>query len=323
MWREFVVGENAGKFAAHGDSYWATLLWGGSSVWALLLGYPMNAGLLAFPVAALFVLSYRRRYYLSDTEQLVWIWMAVLFVVFAVPSQRSARYLLEAMPGVALLCALNWQRIPRWVFVAALVACGAVLALLAFLARSLELEVGGLYGWGYWLLMAVTLALLLLAMFKAVWTRGLVNVVVLLTLLGLAAFLRPFDGALGTYSAEARSQVQGRDVWVPCNFRAHDEGHRFLLKGAQVHGYAESWKLSAEELAKRYPLFAVQLPLQAEPCAGCKVIGQRLEIRGRHSNEELLAMLKGDVYRHLFVREWLLESPQTVGDRQSYGEGCR
>ncbi len=177
VWREFVVGENAGKFAAQGQSYWANLLWGGSSLWALLLGYPLNAGLLAFPVAALFVLAYRRRHQLSDTEKLLWIWMAVLFVVFAVPSQRSARYLLEAMPGVALLCALNWQRIPRWVFVASLVACGAVLALLAFLARSLEHEVGGLYGWGYWLLMGATLVLLLLAMFKAVWTRGLVNVV--------------------------------------------------------------------------------------------------------------------------------------------------
>jgi 4-amino-4-deoxy-L-arabinose transferase-like glycosyltransferase len=323
VWREFVVGENAGKFAAQGQSYWANLLWGGSSLWALLLGYPLNAGLLAFPVAALFVLAYRRRYQLSDTEKLLWIWMAVLFVVFAVPSQRSARYLLEAMPGVALLCALNWQRIPRWVFVATLVACGAVLALLVFLARSLEHEVGGLYGWGYWLLMAVTLVLLLLAMFKAVWTRGLANVVVLLTLLGLAVFLRPFDGAMGTYSEEARRYVQDKDVWVSCNFRAHDEGHRFLLKGALVHGYAENWNLSADELAERYPLFTVQLPMQAQPCAGCKVIGQRLEIRGRHSDEELRAMLGGEVYRHLFVREWLLESPQTGVARQSYAEGCR
>lgn len=325
VWREFVVGENAGKFAAHGDGYWAQLLWGGSSVWALLLGYPMNAGLLAFPVAALFVVAYRRRYQLSDTEKLLWVWMAALFIVFAIPSQRSARYLLEAMPGVALLCALNWQRIPRWVFVATLIASGAVLALLALLAMNLQNEVGGLYGWGFWLLMGATLVLALWAVFKAVWTRGLVNVVALLTLLGLAAFLRPFDGVLGTYSEAARHYVQDKNVWVSCNFRAHDEGHRIMLKGAQVHGYNENWNLSQDELAARYPLFTLQLPLQAGVCQGCKVVGQRLEIRGRHNNNELRAMLGGDVYRHLFVKEVLLEAPQASRLLQSntQEEGCR
>jgi 4-amino-4-deoxy-L-arabinose transferase-like glycosyltransferase len=311
VWREFVVGENAGKFEAHGDSYWVKLLWGGSSLWALMLGYPMNAGLLAFPVAALFFVAYRRRYQLVATEKMLWIWMAVLFIVFAVPSQRSARYLLEAMPGVAVLCALNWQRIPRWVFVLTLLASAAVLLLLSFLARSLQNETGGMYGWDYWLLAGVTMALTLLALISAKLIRNLVNVVVLLTLLLLAAFLRPFDGAMGTYSEAAQREVQGKDVWVSCNFRAHDEGHRFLLPNARVHGYDENWNLTPEELAARYKIFALQLPLNAEACAGCRVIGQRLDIRGRHNSEELKAMLKGEVFQHLFVKELLVESSHT------------
>ena len=323
VWREFVVGENAGKFEAHGDSYWVKLLWGGSSLWALMLGYPMNAGLLAFPVAALFFVAYRRRYQLVATEKMLWIWMAVLFIVFAVPSQRSARYLLEAMPGVAVLCALNWQRIPRWVFVLTLLASAAVLLLLSFLARSLQNETGGMYGWDYWLLVGVTLALTLLALISAKLIRNLVNVVVLLTLLLLAAFLRPFDGAMGTYSEAAQREVQGKDVWVSCNFRAHDEGHRFLLPNARVHGYDEYWNLTPEELAARYKIFALQLPMNAEACAGCRVIGQRLDIRGRHSSEELKAMLKGDVYQHLFVKELLIESPHTDFDVPGANkEGC-
>ncbi len=324
VWREFVIGENAGKFEAHGDSYWAKLLWGGSSIWALLLGYPMNAGLLAFPVAALFFVAYRRRFLLSDADKMLWIWMAVLFVVFAVPSQRSARYLLEAMPGVAVLCALNWQRIPRWVFVLTLVASAAVLLLLSFLARSLQNETGGMYGWDYWLLAAVTLALTLLALISEKLIRNLVNVVVLLTLLSLAAFLRPFDGAMGTYSEATQREVQGKDVWVSCNFRAHDEGHRFLLPNARVHGYDESWNLTPDELVARYQIFALQMPLNGEACTGCRVIGQRLDIRGRHSSEELKAMLKGDVYQHLFVKELLVESPHAdlnVPDAKK--EGCR
>jgi 4-amino-4-deoxy-L-arabinose transferase-like glycosyltransferase len=325
VWREFVMGENASKFDARSGSYWGQFFWGGSSVWALMLGYPMNAGLLAFPVAAVFVLAYRRRHYLSEEERLVWIWMAVLFVVFAIPSQRTARYLLEAMPGVALLCALNWHRIPRWVFVLSLVACGAVLGLFGWLAHSLENEVSGLYGFGYWLLMSVTVVLGLLAIFIKNWTRGLVNVVALLTLLGLAAFLRPFDDALGTYGVSAKQYVQDKTVWVPCNFRAHFEGPSIMLKGAQVHGYQENWGLSMEQMVERYPIFAVRLPLQAKPCEGCTVIGQRLEIRGRHNSDELRAMLNGEVYQHLFEREWLLESPQESRIKQTNTqvEGCR
>ena len=79
---------------------------------------------------------------------------------------------------------------------------------------------------------------------------------------------------------------------------------------ARVHGYDENWNLKPAELAARYRLFTLQLPLDAEPCAGCRVIGQRLEIRGRHSSEELQAMLKGDVFQHLFVKELLVESSQ-------------
>jgi hypothetical protein len=161
----------------------------------------------------------------------------------------------------------------------------------------------------------------LLAIFNRRWTRGLVNVVALLTLLGLAAFLHPFDGELGTYSGEAKGYVQDKTVWVPCNFRAHFEGSGIMLKGAQVHGYQENWNLSMEQLAERYPMFAVRLPLQTKPCVGCAVIGQRLEIRSRHSSEELRAMLGGEVYQHLFEREWLLESPKSVGAATSTGSG--
>ncbi|ADE10559.1 ArnT family glycosyltransferase [Sideroxydans lithotrophicus] len=324
VWREFVIGENAGKFEAHSGSYLSQLLWGGSSIWALLLGYPMDAGLLAFPVAALFFVAYRQRHRLGDDEKLLWIWMAVLFMVFAVPSQRSARYLLEAMPGVAVLCALNWQRIPRWVFMFTLVAAGAVLMLLAFLAMSLQREIAGMYAWGYWLLLAVSLLLVLIALFVPGFTRNATNVVALLTLLSLAAFLRPFDGALGNYSETARQFVQHKDVWVPCNFRAHDEGDRFMLPSARVHGYDERWNLKPAELAARYRWFTLQLPLAAEGCAGCRVIGQRLEIRGRQSSQELQAMLKGDVLQYLFVKELLVESSNVDPALQATNkEGCR
>lgn len=323
VWNEFIVGENAGKFDPRSGSYFGNLLWGGSSIWALLVGYPMNAGLLAFPVVAVFWSTYRRRALLSDAEKMLWIWMAVLFIVFSIPSQRTARYLLEAMPGLAVLCALNWQRISRMAFVASLLFAGSVLALIAFLSWRLQHEMPGadLYSSGYWLLLSVTGVLALLAILWARYTRMLVNVVALLVLLALAAFLRPLDGAPGNFSADAQRYVQGKEVWAPCNFRAVDEGYRFLLPGAQVHGYFSEPAQSVAELSAKYALFAVQVPLH-EKCEGCNIIGQRLEIRSRHSPEQIKQILQGDVFRQLFVKELLIEAPQAA-PALPLAEGCR
>lgn len=327
IWREFVVGENAGKFDPHGGSYLAKFLWGGSSVWALVLGYPMNAGLLAFPVAAVFFSAYRRRAQLSDAEKMLWIWMCALFLTFSLPSQRSARYLLEAMPGLAVLCALNWQRINRKFFVASLVMAGGALALIGFMSVRLQHEMGGaeLYTLTYWGLLAVTAILILIALFVPGLTRPIINVAALLVLLSFAAFLRPFDGSPGNYSTEIQRYAKGKEVWVPCNFRAKDEGYRFILPGAQIHGYREEEGLNAAGLATRYRLFAVQVPLQDVGCVDCKILGQRLDIRSRQNESELKEMLKGDVFRHLFVKELLIEVPATVANTPRYpvAEGCR
>ena len=323
VWREFIVGENAGKFDPHG-SYLMNFLWGGSSVWALVIGYPMNAGLLAIPVAAVFVIAYRRRALLIDAEKMLWIGMAALFVMFSLPNQRSARYLLEAMPGLAVLCALNWHRISRKVFVASLLIMGGVLALFAFLSAHLQQEMMGadLYGMTYWALLALTAALILIALFVPKFTPAIVNVTALLVLLCFAAFLRPFDGAFGNYSADVQQYAKGKDVWVPCNFRAKEEGYRFILPGTQVHGYHEDLSLTAAELAAKYSLFAVQMSLQDAGCTNCKILGQRLDIRGRQSESEIKQMLEGKIFQHLFVKELLIEVPGmhsiAVAD-----EGCR
>jgi hypothetical protein len=127
VWREFVVGENVGKFDPHGPGYVSKLLWGGSSIWTYALAFLTNPGLLTFPVVALFFVAYKRRRQSSSEEKLLWIWIAAMFLSFALPSQRSGRYLLDAMPAVALLCALNWQQIGRKAFIASLVLAAALI----------------------------------------------------------------------------------------------------------------------------------------------------------------------------------------------------
>jgi hypothetical protein len=281
---------------------------------------------------ALFVAAYRRRGRMGDEEKLLWIWIAAMFISFALPSQRSGRYLLDAMPAVALLCALNWQLIGRKAFIASLVLAAALVAGIAYLAVHLQSEMHGaeLYSPAFWLLVSGAEILALLAIAVPALTRPLVNPVALSMLLCLAAFLRPFDGALGNYSAQAQREVRGKEVVVPCNFRAMDEGYRFMLPGAVISGYSEDQHLTASQLAARYPYFAVQQPMDdTEPdsgCSACRVIGQRLDIRGRQSSSELKEMfLHGRVFKYLFVREVLMESPAggKVMPEQTPGQVCR
>lgn len=333
IWKEFVVGENIGKFDPHGPGYLQKLLWGSSSVWSFALAFVTNAGLLTFPVLGLLVVAYKRRRTMSEDERLLWIWIIALFVSFCLPSQRSGRYMLDAMPALALLCALNWRHIGHRAFVATLFFSVAMLALLAWLATKLQAGMPHtpVYGFGYWVLIAVTAALSLVAAFTPGFIRHAVNVVALLVLVSLAAFLRPLDGALGNYDDKAQSAVSGKDVWVPCNFRAVDEGYRFLLPGAEIHGYSEDQNLSVDELARRYPLFAAKVPLDLDllhedVCKDCALLGQRLDIRSRHSSDELKQMLlQGRVFQLLFIREILVASPQAekMIVEQSLAQMCR
>jgi len=329
VWKEFIVGENVGKFDPHGPSYLENMLLGESSIWNYTLAFLTNPGLLTFPVLAMFYVVYRRRGQLSEAEKLLLIWIAAMFLSFCLPNQRSGRYLLAAMPAVALLCALNWQQIGRKVYIITLVLAGALVSAIAYLALRLQAETP-MYPDTIWIPVAATGILLLLSIAIPGFTQHGVNAVILLTMLCLAVFARPFDGALGTFDAAAQQYASGRDVWVPCNFRAKDEGHRFVLPGAEIHGYHESQNLSATELAGRYPLFTLRLPLADESrdggCAACKVIGQRLDIRGRiHETELKQMLLEGKVFQNLFIREVLLESPpgrKTVPP-QSPAEVCR
>lgn len=317
---EFVWKENAGKFGAPAD-YIGTFLWGRSSVWRLVVSYPLNAGVLMFPVIALFLTSFKRRSDLSNGERLLWMWVITLLVVFSLPSQRDERYLLPAMPALAVLCALNWDRIGARAFQASLITTGVAVLLLAYLSLRLELWLpeGRLYPVGYWALLAFTVAVAAVPLWQPRLIRPGVNVAILLALMCLAAFFRPLDGAAGTYDSRVREFTKGRTVWVPTNFVAKEEGHRFLLPGADVRGYSDDPGLTTTDLAARYPLFAVSLPVNAATTvAEGRIVGQRLDIRTRHTTAEIVDMLCGRVYENLFVTEVLVETasrpPSTATD---------
>lgn len=323
--QEFVWKENLGKFDPQGLGYLTQFLRGVSSVWGLALGFLVNAGLLVFPLIAVFWISYKRRRQLGGAEKLLWILVASLFLFFSLPSMRSNRYLLPAMPALAVLCALNWDRITRKAFVASLLAAGAAIAVMTYLSLRLQFNVGGvrLFPVTYWLLLGATATLVLLALFVPEFTRPGVPCVALLLCLCLAVALRPLDGPLGRYSPDAQRYVIGKQVWVPCNFRAVDEGYRFLLPGADVHGYRDDGSVTLDSLDTRYAMFAIRLPLAATETRGLRLIGQRLEIHSRLSSRELLDMLRGNVFNQLFVREILVEVPGARPVALPSDKGCR
>ena len=84
-----------------------------------------------------------------------------------------------------------------------------------------------------------------------------------------------------------------------------------LLPGAQLHGYLAKDASDIEGLTKTYPIVAVHAPMNTAPtlCDSCQVLGQRMEMRARHSDEEIKEMLLGKIAEHLFVVEYLVSTP--------------
>lgn len=110
IWQEFVVQENLGKMKAGRPSYLGALLWGRTSLWVYSLTWFTNAGLLALPLLGTMIRGWQQRREMGDVERLLWLLVGAYFVVFLIPTQRSGRYLLEAMPALAVLMALQWHR---------------------------------------------------------------------------------------------------------------------------------------------------------------------------------------------------------------------
>ncbi len=312
IWQEFVIGENAGKFDPHGPSYLAKMFWGDGSIWVLATGYALNAGLLAIVVLAVMALAVWRlfrRNDLSDDEIYLWWWVLILFLVFCFPSQRSSRYLLEAMPALAVLIALVWFRLSRWVLFATTLICTLVIAAIGYLGWLLQHDVGQtIYSATDAVLLVIMLAALALALLLPRLLPWLTLPAVFASYIALTGFLSVFDGPMGRYKESTQWQVAGQTVWVPYNFNAAYEQYRFLLPGTDVRGYRDDAGIPLHILRERYPLLIIQQPLDKPVCSDCRVLGERLELRGRQSDAEIKAMLGGEVARHLFLRELLIDN---------------
>jgi 4-amino-4-deoxy-L-arabinose transferase-like glycosyltransferase len=331
VWKEFVLGENAGKFTARNSNYLLDLIRGGDSIWLLLLTILANAGLFFFVLISTLLQCWRERRFLDIEEVLLLLLIVAFLIVFSLPSQRSGRYLLPVMPAFAALIALHWERLPLWGFRIALLLQVVILALLLWLGINLQFSgfMGEAGAWKYsychWLLMAAALAIALIGLFQRAHSKILALVGCFLAYCALTSSLAPLEGQLGRYSATTISQLQGKDVWIPCDYRAKDEEYRLLLPGTKLHGYLAKDSADVSGLTNSYPLVAVHTPLGSTPilCDSCEIVGQRMEMRARHSNEEIIEMLQGQIGKHLFVNEYLVSTPVAMPDLLNVKDVCR
>lgn len=331
IWNEFVLGENGGKFAPRQSSYFMDLLRGGDSIWLLILTTIANAGLFSFVLISSLMQCWRARRFLNLEEVLLLLLIAAFFIVFSLPSQRSGRYLLPVMPAFAALIALYWNKLPLWGFRIALLLQLLVLSLLLWIGINLQFSqfMGDAGAWNYsychWILMAAGILLVLLGLLNRRFTKTISLAACFLVYCGLTSSLAPLEGRLGRYSAETIAQLQGRDVWIPCDYRAKDEEYRLLLPGTKLHGYLAKDAGDVATLTSTYPLVAVHTSLGAQPalCDSCQIVGQRMEMRARHSNEEIQEMLMGQIGKHLFVNEYLISTLVANPDLSNLKDVCR
>ena len=315
--QDFVLKENAGKFDPKRGNYFLNLVAGNYSIWRILFGYPFNAGLLAPAIVALFVIAFRGRRTLAGTDQLLWIWILTQMIVFAFPQQRDERYLLPAMPALAVLAALHWRQIPRWLLSITLLAVAVIAAvlLLGGLVLTGELAEGALYPWYFAPAMAAIAGFSLVALLRADWTRAAAAPAVLLLYLAYALFCIPFDGPRGTFPRAAIDAVQGRTVILPTVYGAHDEVYRFMLPGADIRTIHSEPPSQLEDLRKEHNLFILGVPASNTAIAqfpGLKVLGSRLNLVDRFTGRQSKDMLRGNITGQLFQQDLLIEiDPQT------------
>jgi hypothetical protein len=343
VWREFVVGENAGKMN-NDQGYWRTALWGGSSVWVQLLGYAQNAGLLAFTVVGAMVLglrsawrlarsaghlahsaepSVRKASVISAHDKLaahpeVWpiaqpvLWailgcLAVWLIIFTVPSQRSARYLIPAMPWLAIVLALLWQRLHVLWFAASLVLVALSFVVLSAIGwAQYQLGIASVQ---HLLVLAASLALTLAALVASFWAAYVRNALLLASFAGLASFnavVAPLDSSAAALTAAHNAQWRGKHIAVPDGFNGQFERYQFILPANRYSTYDSATPLDAV-----LPKFDAVMWVGAEPppCAvqkTCTIIASRWDVRTRHTSGEITLRNVLRPQEWLFRREWMV-----------------
>lgn len=320
VWREFVVGENAGKFKSS-PGYLKQAFSGSGGVLTIFTGYFVNAGLL-LPLSLGCAWTAWRAYLqrrhsdqcLTDAEKVLWLWLLAFALVFMLPDQRSARYLIPAMPAVAVLLALYWQRIARIWFGLTLVFCllGAVAMGVIAYGAVRATQNTSVYSPLFWLLLLLIAAASVWGMVKKDSAKNITALAGFAVLLALAWVTAPFNGDLGHFRADTLTRMQGQQVSVPNNFNGQFERYQFLLTGAKIVAYDAPQPVDYADVDSLFKTSRYALVLRRAgqpPCAQCRIIDVRWDVRARQDPKEGTWAALTSPETFWYAQEYLVERP--------------
>jgi len=329
VWQEFVLGENAGKMRST-VGYWHAALHGPYPMWQQLLAYPVNAGLLFFTALGLCWLGLRQGVRattyarLTPAQRVLVVWLLVWLIVFTIPTQRSERYVIPAVPALAIGMALLWQRIGRVWSLATLLLMAPALVMLARIAGVIgQMELGSPLVTGGALGVAIAgLLAVFLGLFNARWTRNASLVACAAVYACFNLMVDPLSHPDIDYPAPVHTQMQGQRIAVPNNFTGRFESYHFVLRGARITPY-DAEDRNTGELYPDMPSDARLLRLLNEfdaviwlqddvtqeepPCLPqCRLVAQRWHVKNRHKSGDITLDNLWYPQEWLFGREWLL-----------------
>lgn len=337
VWQEFIVAENAAKFRDPRSWWQAAFAFDGSSIWSQLLAYAVNAGLLATAVLGLGWLGLKRlpawrpALPLPAHSAILLAWSVVWLLIFLLPDQRSARYVIPAMPAVAMLLALHWRDIGRLWFMPGLLFSALALLMIGriawvghTLALTTTMEVGSV-------LLAIGLGTLVIVvgLWRRRWTRAGAVAAPLLVYAAFNLTVGPFDGPVGRYGSQTAAALPGGRIAVPNGFNSQFERFQFLLPGRHTFVPYETEGRAIGRLAPGATLPApaqelerllathdgiIWLQSSAEEVTPlclphCTVLGERWLLKSRHLPGEITMGNLWHPQQWLFKREWLLARP--------------
>ncbi len=313
VWREFVVGENVGKFQS--SPGYLKVAFSGSGFITILSGYFTNA-LFLLPVSMGCMVAawkaYRKKTPTSDAEKIMWLWMLGLAFVFLFPNQRSTRYLIPAMPALAVLMALYWHRTGRIWFGLSLLLCAAgalAIGWVAFAAVRATMD-QGLYAPAFWIFLVAVVLACVAGLLKKEWTRPVTVLAGFAVLFALAWATAPFNGRLGHFKPETDALLQGQTVAVPSNFNGHFERYEFIITGAAIVFYFAAQPVDydkVDELLKTNRYALVQRRVGQAPCTQCRIIDMRWDLRSRQNEKDSMKAALQTPETYFYAQEYLVE----------------
>ena len=329
VWQEFVLAENAGKMS-NTQGYWHAALFGAYPMWTQLLAYPVNAGLLFFTVLGLgwvgLKVAFKRQTYvqLTPAARVLLAWLVVWLVVFTIPSQRSERYLIPAMPAIAIAMALAWDRMAKawfWITLAILVPTLVMLARVTWVMGELQIATDPQVAMTF-IALSIGFAGATAGFFIRSWSKPATLVTVLAVYTSFGVMVHPLGTDIAGYPAAVKNQVKSKRVAVPNGFTGQFERFQFVLPGARITPYDAEGRNTgalkpemppAERLDFLLDQFDAVVWLQdsldqPQPSClpRCTLLGMRWHVKSRHKAGEVTLQNLWHPNEWLFRREWLV-----------------